>query len=90
MIIEVTQEDIDNGVPKDHCNCMVARAVRRQGFPDATAHCGCTETGTPPMVCKSTSIDAPDWPLSRDVGRKMRAFDAGKKVKPFRFRLRTS
>lgn len=85
MIIEVTQDDIDNGVPNDHCNCMVARAVRRQGFPDATAHCG-----TPPMVCKSTSIDAPDWPLSQAVGRKMRAFDAGKKVKPFRFRLRTS
>lgn len=29
MTIEVTQEDIDRGVPCDECNCPIAIALRR-------------------------------------------------------------
>lgn len=29
MKIQVTQGDIDNGVPNDRCNCPVARAIQR-------------------------------------------------------------
>ena len=34
MIIEVTQDDIDYGIPKDGDHCAIARAVRRM-IPEA-------------------------------------------------------
>ena len=35
MKIQVTQEDIDGADPRGTHDCAVAKALRRQGYPDA-------------------------------------------------------
>ena len=33
MKIQVTQADIDNGIPEDDCRCPIALALKRAGYP---------------------------------------------------------
>lgn len=78
MIVEVTQEDIDKGVPYGVASCPVALALQRtigaRVAVDPTAW--------------SLFHGMKDYPLPGDASVFIRDFDSGKPVAPFRFRTR--
>ncbi len=85
MLIEVTQEDIDNGNRGACCTCPIALASKRTaeavaGFPlSVQAGSGCVRFYRVGSVLRSTPTIAGDF---------MYAFDHGRKVRPFSFELR--
>ena len=74
-LIQVTQDDIDNGERADRQNCMIARALRR-AIPNSF-----------PRVDKSwfASIDVcgKTYRQSKEIKERIIAFDRGEKVSPF-------
>lgn len=44
LIIQVTQEDIDKGIPGDECNCPIALALKRD--PQIDPDTVCVDEGT--------------------------------------------
>jgi hypothetical protein len=78
MRIEVTQEDIDRGIPFSHTSCPIACAVQRTfGQPCwVYTHRMAVFTGLP---------DVSRYALSGECVDFIARFDAGKKVEPFSF-----
>jgi hypothetical protein len=85
LVVEVTQEDIDNGLPANGAHCPIARAMNRLGFRDVSVgsrnitwfdH----QTGVYRMSL-----------LPREAIRFVRAFDLGGffSYHPFTFALQT-
>ena len=74
-LIQVTQDDIDQGERADRQNCMIARAIART-IPDSF-----------PRVDKGwlASIDFCGVPYrqSKEIKERIIAFDRGEKVSPF-------
>jgi hypothetical protein len=77
MKIEVTQEDIDRGIPEDPTSCPVARAVRR-AFPDAK------QIG---VDYGEVVVDDNEWIVNAGTAIFIEDFDRGDKVEPFVFEL---
>lgn len=73
--IDVTQDDIDNGVAFDAMQCPVAKAMQRH-WPYAAVDGKC---------CWPTHDRKP---LPKKALRFVDRFDAGKAVKPFKFKLK--
>lgn len=95
MIIDVTEEDIRLGTQRDGSSCPIARAILREG-PDRVfvgtedielriGELPTTQEGLVPFF-KTYAILA-DAPLPKSATRFIAAFDAGKPVKPTRFRI---
>lgn len=80
MKVEVTQNDIDIGLPRSATSCPVARACNRAGFYGATV-------GVTRLLYfdghQTVGIDMPS-----QVTNFIKAFDAGRRrVEPFVFEL---
>lgn len=79
MVVQLTQADIDNGVPGDCLRDPVANALRRL-------------TGVPWRVeqqyCYPDTIERRPYPTPRIVNKFVEAFDNGQPVKPISFELR--
>ena len=80
LLIEVNQNDIDNGVQGVSCKCPVARAIKR------TMRIKGVEVNADYILLKSgkTSIECA---VPASVMRFINIFDEGAKVKPFKFNL---
>lgn len=80
VLIEVTAEDIAEGVPKDDCECPVARAIKRAtGLRTSVAELGISVNCYYP---DSVEVRTPD-----EVREFVTRFDAGSGVEPFSFLL---
>jgi hypothetical protein len=80
--IEVTAEDIANGVRNDAERCAVARACERAGFRGVEVDLGKLsfyDDGDEDLVASATLPD--------DVWARIEAFDKGEPVEPFAFDL---
>lgn len=78
--IEVTQEDIDKGVPGNPCSCMVARAVRRR----FAKHKKSVQVFYGGVYVGNRTFDLPKVAI-----RKMYDFDERRPVTPFTFIMET-
>lgn len=78
MKIEVTQEDISNGIPDDCDYCPIALAAKRAGMESVLVY-------NSRIIARDEEVDAP---LSIRARRFVRRFDAGLRVKPFNFEVR--
>lgn len=79
MLIRVTKKHIKQGVISDPYSCPVALAIRDKGF-----ECVVTE-----HTIRTNNIWAyKRYNCPRSVSRFVKAFDKGRKVKPFSFILR--
>jgi hypothetical protein len=86
MKIEVTQKDIDKGIPRDAAKCPIAKALQRQ----------CPKRGRKWLVnCaeaeamnKKDPVDSIDYPLPKKCMRFIDDFDKERTVKPFTFELK--
>lgn len=88
MTIEVTQEDIDQGVRGDPRTCMVVRACNRQApVKDPDGWYAGSSWSFDPIVCLWHYRAQYRWPVPREVVDRMHAFDLGEKVEPFAFDL---
>lgn len=74
MVLEILQQDIDNGVRYSASKCPAALAMTRQ--IGRRQSCGITCIGDHPMYLVPLSLE-----------HFIRAFDAGKTVKPGKFVL---
>ena len=74
-LIQITQDDIDNGERMDRQNCMVARALRRavpKSFPRV-------DRGW----FASIEVCAKTYRLSKEINQRIQAYDRGESVAPF-------
>lgn len=84
--VEITQEDIDEGVRHDSYKCMFSRAVSRaMGALDSTIRDIRTTSNyvlasEPVGPAATRSIG---WALTPTAARRIKAFDRGGSVKPF-------
>jgi hypothetical protein len=78
VIINVTQEDIDKGIPKECGKCPVALAIKRAGNFEFVSVDGC-----------EIYIDGSDFACPNEVDFFIRDFDTGgpSAVFPFSFEL---
>jgi hypothetical protein len=76
MKIQVTQQDIRNGVSKSYLECPVALAVKRI-YPNFSVA----------ITDKAIWIHGQKFMASRSVQRFIKSFDAGLSVMPFGFNL---
>ena len=79
MIIRVKQEHIKEGIRNSPWNCAVALAIK-----DANL---LSRKSKAVSVSGSIEVDKFVYPCPRSVDRFINKFDAGKKVKPFNFKL---
>jgi hypothetical protein len=79
MIINVTKDDIEKGIPKNAVFCPVALALHRV-FPDADV----SVSGTLIIVNNSGKLNLL-YSISNDVHYFITNFDKGKHVEPFSF-----
>lgn len=74
-LIQVTQDDIENGERADRRNCMIARALKR-AIPRSF-----------PRVDKgwfaSIEVCGKTYRQSKEIKRRVTAFDRGDKISPF-------
>jgi hypothetical protein len=74
-LIQITQDDINNGERMDRQNCMVARALKR-AIPESF-----------PRVDKgwfaSIEVCTKTYRPSKEINQRIIAFDRGEPVKPF-------
>lgn len=86
IIIDVTQEDIDQGLPNQPDRCPIALALQRR-FPDATS---ITVWPSDVHVHEGAGADfsCQDFYPSDRAFRFINAFDAGTKVVPQKLGLR--
>ena len=76
MLIEVTEEDIKKGIPRDDYFCPITLAISR-----------CSDK-IPAVYNFWIVIDGKKYPHTKKLIQFIADFDAGKPVKPFRFRLK--
>ncbi len=79
MIIEVTQEDIDNGLSKNNCDCPIALAAKRKSKLDYVS--------VTPHFVRLGSFGGKCFDLPAIARQFIRDFDAQKKVGPFSFQI---
>jgi hypothetical protein len=81
ITINVTAEDIENGVPKNICYCAIALAVKR-ALP---AH----DVSIDDDCVSLTDVESyyEDYPLPDSALVFIDQFDSGKKPQPFSFTL---
>lgn len=80
MRVNVTQRDIDLGVPNNSMYCPIARAVRRHGtYKHAFVYTG--------YISLSFLSDYAPVFLPERANSFVRSFDMGKEVHPFSFTL---
>lgn len=77
VTVNVTQRDIERGVPRSSCQCPIARAMRRKIDTDLRVG---SEIWWFPDQAESED-------LPNNVTTWIRTFDAGLPVKPFKFKL---
>lgn len=84
LVVEVTQEDIDNGVPANGSGCPIARALHRLGFIGVSVGCRSVTWFDPSHGVQMSR-------LPREAIRFVRAFDLGASsflsYRPFTFAL---
>ena len=80
MNIEVFQEDIESGFPRDQHSCPIAKALVRTGFEDVTVQ--------KQFVWGNLDGGFYEFRLPRRARRFIKRFDGGKTVKPFQFKAR--
>lgn len=73
--IDVTQDDIDNGIPHSFSNCAIARAVRRRT--------GIKDIG----VSRVVFVNLTEWQLPVGAIDFIRRFDNNEPVVPQKFKL---
>ena len=78
ILVDVTQEDIENGVAEDCLSCPIAIALERATNKKWAV--GSEE------VCPNDFI-GPVYRLPQSARRFINRFDSGGVVKPFRFRF---
>lgn len=82
MIVEVTQEDIDNGSPANAGHCPIALAVKRAtGARDVVV--SVERSGEIYVHNDKTTV----YRHTKASGKFVTKFDEDKPVKPFKFRL---
>lgn len=78
--IEVTQDDINRGIPKNACRCPIALAVRRTtGVECAVRPCGSY------LHQNGSGIDVVSFALPDIASRFIKMFDEYGSVQPFSF-----
>lgn len=77
MVVNVTQEDIDNGKPRHICGCPVALAVKRMALDPGSVY----------VSGRYTNIDGHQHVNSRKTSKFVNDFDSGNPVKPFEFEI---
>lgn len=84
MRIDVTQEDIANGVRLDHRCCPVARAIERATGMQASVDVdrGCNNPSAFVVIGSVAAVDLP-----HSVMWFVKKFDRGGQVEPFSFEL---
>jgi len=100
MDVEVTQDDIDNGVPEDPCNCPIALALNR-AFPGTEFGVNTVSEFTGPRAAISSAEAARATteeagakgftyftPSESKPGFFVKAFDRGEKVEPIKVSVR--
>jgi hypothetical protein len=80
ITIKVTKGDIERGIPMNCSRCPIALAANRAGLVDASVSYRVLWTGKDGYSKRSA--------IPRSALRFMAAFDKGRPVKPFSFRLR--
>lgn len=85
MKIQVTQEDINQGVRACTNNCAVALALKRAGFPFVQVHSKSVITKMRDDFTVAESI-----PLPEEVAFFIDSFDDGDPVGPIEFELSES
>jgi hypothetical protein len=83
LTIEVTQEDIDNGVSKSATSCPLALAFTRKTKR-------VVRIGSTIQIWGKAYRGAWDYLLPRETIEFIEDFDSGKPVKPSKFRLKVS
>jgi len=78
MLIHVTQEDIDSGIPSRVACCPVALALNRALEKSFIVGGG---------YCYARVDKAPFYNLTKVVRQKIADFDHGKAISPFSFEL---
>jgi hypothetical protein len=76
LTVNVTREDIDRGAPGFNSLCPIALAVNRRGFECRVFYPG------------EADIGGREYRLSPAAVRFVADFDAGRPVKPIKFRAR--
>lgn len=80
LIVDVTQDDIDNGIPGSGSSCPIARAVMR------TTDAICVGVDTA-ILALSTNTDDRYYPMTKRGQRFINYFDDGLPVQPTRLRF---
>lgn len=86
--VEVTAEDIASAVPGRACECVVARAMHRLGYPSVFVQPWGYGTWPPYIQLRIDSHDHVAFP--EDAAQKARDFDDKKTCEPFAFDLEIS
>jgi len=85
--VDVTERDIEDGIPGDACNCPIQGAIRRalmlRGHIDADVHF----LGTVCLYRPTTGSGHTVVHVPLEACRWMARFDDGLYVEPFRFTL---
>lgn len=79
MLINVEKKHIRKGVVSDADFCPIAFAIRDKGFDNVAVFSAEVDLGGPDYIS-----------LPRSAQRFVQAFDLGKTVKPFNFKLEVS
>jgi len=89
LMVNVTQEDIDNGVRGSSSHCPIALAMKRQLHKTKVSVCEDynEDTNEGEIVAYRGNWDK-EWKASKAVMKFVKAFDNDKQVKPHRFRLK--
>jgi len=82
LIVDVTQDDIDNGVPEDEHHCPIAMAVRRK-VP--TTECVTVDVGQLLLVLQEHREQHFEADLPISAMKFVKNFDDGSSVHPFKF-----
>lgn len=78
--IDVTQDDIRDGIPFNACHCPIARAVARRLLPGCHVSVG-------GFISVQSNLNRYAIPLPDGCLTFVRDFDAGKPVQPFAFEM---
>lgn len=87
MKISVTEKHIEQGQRKEMSCCPIALAIK-DAVPQAKdVYVGMRWYIWEPKAFPAACINGTDFRISRTVAQKAIAFDKGKKIEPFSFRL---
>lgn len=76
--IQITQQDIVNGIPEKEDKCPIALALLRQGYKHV-------EVYDDYISCQNTNLDIEYFHTPFEAAEFISKFDEGKEVNPFEF-----